>query len=75
MEELIKLFTRGIDAIATAAAAKTDEDVAKALADLDAVIAEVHPKVDGLKAAIETNKAEALAALNEKFKTDDTKPE
>lgn len=75
MEELVKLFARGISAAADASAAKDAEAEAAALAELDAVIAEVHPAAAGLRAGIEANRAEALAALKDKFKTDDTKPE
>lgn len=72
--DLIKLFASGINAILDAKGANDAAAQAEALAELDAIIAQVHPAAAGLKAEIEANKAEALAALADKFKTDPTRP-
>lgn len=73
--DLIKLLTGAINAVTDAKAASDAAAQAAALAELDAIIAEVHPAVAGLKAEIEANKTAALAALHDKFKTEPTKPE
>lgn len=78
MDELVKLFTGGINAIIDAKNASDAEAEAAALAELDAIIAEVHPKAAALKDALAASRAAGEQAIKDKYhpKTDETtKPE
>lgn len=74
MDELIKVLAGAIGAVIDARNASDAEAEAAALAALDAAIEQVHPAVASLKDVIAQNRAEALAALKERFPEEETKP-